>query len=233
MLPQPPPDASAPLPSEHVLRSRRIWRWIWISGVVSILCLLLPPVTIRSGPHRGDQSEAVNNARSLGIALFEFEREFGSFPDQGTVSAVRAKTSTDLDLRSKSSNDFFRQLIASGIAQSEPMFYAKINGTRKPDGVFTKGEALKTGECGFTYFLGGKSTDNPSRPLVVTPMIPGTDRFDPKQFDGKAVVLHLDNSVSSYPLDKDGHLMIDGRNLMDPGHPIWDGHPPVIAWPDL
>jgi hypothetical protein len=114
-----------------------------------------------------------------------------------------------------------------------PMFYAKINRTNKPDGIFTKGQALSTGECGFTYLRGAKITDNLERPLLVTPMIPGTDRFDPKPFKGKAVVLKLDYSVTSLPIDKDGHLMINGRNLMDPNHPIWGGHPPVIAWPDL
>jgi hypothetical protein len=179
------------------------------------------------------QTIAVNNARQIGIALFEFETEFGSFPDASTVAAVQARPGTDLNLGTKSSNDFFRQLIASGISQSEPMFYAKINRSNKPDGIFTKGQALSTGECGFTYFRGAKITDNPERPLLVTPMIPGTDRFDPKPFKGKAVVLKLDYSVTSLPIDKDGHLMINGRNLMDPNHPIWGGHPPVIAWPDL
>jgi len=201
--------------------------------VLSIAFLLLSaPITIRSRK-KPYQTEAVSNARQIGLALFEFETEFGSFPGLGTIAAVRTKTATDLDLGITSSNDYFRQLIASEITQSEPMFYAKINGSRRPDGDFTKGEALKTGECGFTYFLGAKITDNPSRPLVVTPMIPGTDRFDRKRFHGKAVVLKLDNSVTSYPINEDGHLMIAGRNIMDPGHPIWDGHAPVIAWPDL
>lgn len=92
---------------------------------------------------------------------------------------------------------------------------------------------MKNGECGFTYFLGAKNTDNPRRPLVVTAMIPGTDRFDRRRFDGKAVILRMDNTVSSHNIDKDGHVIFEGRNLMDPHHPIWDGHAPVIAWPDL
>ena len=189
-------------------------------------------MTIRSRK-KPNQTEAVNNARQISLALFEFETEYGSFPDSSTVEAVRSLTAADLDLGTTSSNDFFRQLIGSEIVQSEQLFYSKIKGTRRPDNDFTKGEALKTGECGFTYFIGAKVTDNPSRPLVVTPMIPGTDRFDRKRFDGKAVVSKLDNSVSSYPINKDGHVMIHGRNLMDPHHPIWDGHAPIIAWPDL
>jgi hypothetical protein len=64
-------------------------------------------------------------------------------------------------------------------------------------------------------------------------MISGTDRFDPKPFDGKAVILKLDNSVTSVPINKNGHVIVDGKNLFDPANPIWKGKPPVIAWPEL
>lgn len=180
------------------------------------------------------QTEAVNNARQIGLALFEFKMQYGKFPDAETVAGVRLKTGSDLDLGTTSSNDFFRQLLAAGIAQTETMFYAKVKGARKPDNNYIRGEALKSGECGFTYFLGAKSTDNPRRPLAVTPMIPGTDRFDKiKGCSRKAVILRMDNSVSSLPIDERGHVLIDGRNMMDPHHPIWDGRAPVIAWPEL
>jgi hypothetical protein len=235
MLPQPPPDAPAPPPSEAEMVSRRKWKWLWEMGLVSILLLVmvgLVRVPKTRCKKNSDQIEAVNNARQIGLALFEFEAEFGKSPDSSTIPAVRAKTSTDLDLGSTTSNEFFRQLIATGITSSEHMFYSKIDGARKPDKVMIKGEALKKGECGFTYFIGAKATDNPGRPLVVTPMIPGTDRFDPNAFKGKAVVLRRDNSVTSLTINKSGHVLIDGRNMMDPHHPIWDGHAPVIAWPE-
>lgn len=235
MLPQPPPDVQAPMPSEHAIRSHRKWRWLWISGVISLilLAIFMAPMMIHVDKC-ADEAEAVNNARQIGMVLWEFETKYGTFPDDSTISAVRNETLTDLDLGTKSSNDYFRQLLASGMSLSETQFFANINGSRKPDGVFTKGEALKARECGFTYFLGAKAKDNSRRPLVATPMIPGTDRFDlRKHFHGKAVVLHCDLSVKSYPIDKSGHVLIDGRNMMDPHHPIWDGHAPTIAWPEL
>lgn len=180
------------------------------------------------------QTEAVNNARQIGIALFEFETEYGKYPDADTIAEVRLKTGRDLDLGTTSSNDFFRQLLAAGIAQSETMFHANVTGAKKPDNRFSRGDALLDGECGFTYFLGAKSIDNPKRPVAVTPMIPGTDRFEKlKGFSGRAVVLRMDNTVSSLPIDENGHVIIDGRNMMDPHHPIWDGHAPTIAWPEL
>lgn len=235
MLPQPPPDAPAPPPSEAAILSRRKWKWLWIVGVFSmvIVTLLLIPLFIRPRHHHHNQTEAVSNARQIGLALFEFETAYGKFPDATTIPAVQKETGTLLSLGTTSSNDFFRQLIAAEIAQSESMFYSKNAGIRKPDNIFDTTHALEKGECGFTYFLGATETGNPSRPLVVAPMIPGTDRFDPKPFEGKAVILKADNSVTSLPIDKHGHIFVAGRNLMDPQHPIWDGHPPVIAWPDL
>jgi hypothetical protein len=236
MLPQPPPNAPAPPPSDAALLSRRKWRWIWVTGVLPIIALLFwmtRPVVIRS--HRNpDQAEAVSNARQIGLALFEFDAEYGKYPDEATLARVREKTGTDLKLSTKSSNDFFRQLLACGFTQSERMFYAKIPGARKPDDVIAGKEALKKGEVGFSYLSGLSSEGNPSRPLVVTPLIPGTDRFDPKPFDGKAIILRMDNSVTSMNIiNKDGHVMLDGRNLLDPSHPIWDGHPPRIVWPEF
>lgn len=167
------------------------------------------------------------------MALFEFEAEYGKFPDATTINAVREATETILPLGTKTSNDYFRQLIGSGIAQSEPMFYAKIKGTHKPEGRTDAADALAKGEVGFTYLAGLLSKGNPSRPLIVTPMIPGTDRFDPKAFEGKAVLLRMDNSVTSLLIQKDGHVLVNGKNLFDPTNSIWDGKPPVIVWPDL
>ena len=201
--------------------------------VILLIAGLTAPMVIRC-PKKADQTEAVNNARQIGMALSEFQEQFGQMPDANTIEKVRQKFPTDLNLGAKSSNDFFRQLIASGIAQSETMFYAKIVGTHKPDGIITGASALAKGECGFAYFTGTTLETNPSRPLVVTPLIPGTNRFDPKQFDGKAVMLKGDNSVTSLPIVKStGRVMVDGHDLMDPANPIWGGKPPVIALPEF
>ncbi|WP_348223434.1 hypothetical protein [Luteolibacter sp.] len=235
MQAQPLPDAPAPPASEAALLSQKKWKWLWGLGVVSVVLLYLllsAPMVIRS--HRKpDQAEAVSNARQIGIALFEFDSEFGKFPDASTVAAVQAKTETDLELGKKSSNEIFRQLISAEIVQDERIFYAKIDRIRKPDGVVSKGEALKKGECGFSYLAGLCSEGNPSRPLIVTPLIPGTDRFDPTKFDGKAIVLKMNNSVTSMPIAKDGHVMMFGKNLLDPTNPVWSASDKfVITWPE-
>lgn len=235
MLPQPPPDAPAPPPSVAAIRSQAKQKWLWAIGLISVMVCLLglfAPMVIRC-PKKAPQTEAVSNARQIGLALFEFEQEYGCFPGFGTAKQVRANTLSDLQMdHSKSSNDFFRQLIAANVVESEHMFFARVAGTRKPDNVVTGSKALEKGECGFSYLLGATEGCDPHRPLAVTPMIPGTDRFDPKPFEGKAVVLRADNSVTSLAIDKQGHVIFEGRNLMDPKHPVWQGKPPSIAWPE-
>jgi hypothetical protein len=68
----------------------------------------------------------------------------------------------------------------------------------------------------------------------VTPLIPGTDRFDPLPFDGKAIILRADNSVKSMKIEKDGHVLLFGENLLDPSNPVWGRSEKwVIAWQDL
>lgn len=240
MLPQPPPDAPAPLPSDAAILSRKKWRWLLIVGLICVALVLIGlmnPVVIRS-PIKSDVTEAVSNARQIGLALFEFDAEYGRFPDASTISAVNKDEATNLDpgrliLGAKSSNDFFRQLFASGITQSEMMFYARIAGCHKADNRIFGVHALEKGECGFSYLAGLSSKGNPARPIVVTPLIPGTDRFDPTRFDGMAVVLRIDNSVIRMSIDRDGHVMMFGKNLLDPTNPVWGKDDKfVIAWPE-
>lgn len=235
MLPQPPPDAPAPPPSVYALRSQSKRAWIWAIGLpclIGCFVMLTEPPSTHCG-RRPDQTEAINNARQLGLALFEFESEFSSMPDFSTPKTVIKRTGTCLNLGSKSSNDFFRQLIAAEIASSENMFFARVAGTRKPDNVFTGTKALEKGECGFAYFPGASKFSDPKRPVAATPMIPGTDRFDPKPFEGRAVVLWSDASVTSISVRKDGCAFLGTSILMDPSNPVWGGKPPSIAWPDL
>lgn len=240
MLPQPPPNAPAPPPTDAAILSQKKWNWLVWVGLFSILIVLLglmAPLTIRSRT-KSDQTEAVNNARQIGLVLFEFDTKYGKYPDASTILDVSKDAAMDLNLSklslgTKSSNDYFRQLLAGGFTQSESMFFANILGAKKPDNDIKGAEALKKGECGFAYLAGLSSEGNPSRPLIVTPLIPGTDRFDPKRFEGKAVILKADNSVTSITIDKDGHVMMLGKNLLDPTNQVWGkGDKFVIVWPE-
>lgn len=189
------------------------------------------PMVIRQRK-KADQTEAVNNARQIGLALYEFQSEYGSHPNDATAKAV-ADATTGAPISGTSSNARFRQLIRANFLQSEMPFYAHIQGTHKPDNRIDGDNALEPGECGFAYIGNPNTTDKAVRPLAITPLVPGTTRFDPNPFDGKAVILWTDNSVKSLPIDRrSGQVMLDGKNLLDPGHPVWGGKPPVIALPE-
>ena len=155
---------------------------------------------------KADQTEAVNNAKQIGLAMFEFENAYGSFPDgNATISQITAGNFT---ISSPStSNDYFRQLMAAEISQSEAMFYAKAGYSKKPDNVYLpSGTALAAGEVGFGYIMNGtaafSTAGNPSRPIVVAPLaftasVATDGKFDVDMYDAKAVVLRIDNSVQS------------------------------------
>lgn len=208
--------------------------------IIAALAGLTAPMVIRQRK-KADQTEAVNNARQIGIALFEFENEYGSFPDDDTAQTVAANTETNA-VSGQTANDRFRQLIRAGIAQSEPMFYSKTSYTKKPDGVFnTDEQALGKGEVGFGIMMnsngsGLSASGNPSRPVVMTPFANGLsgDKFDFDVYDGKAVFLKLDNSVTSLPVIKSSGLVkVSGKNLTQTGEDtVWGTDlTPQIAYP--
>jgi hypothetical protein len=229
MPPQSPHDEDL----TKVARSTRRSRDVWIVGLLLVIGLIAATPAILRQRVKAIETYAVSNARALGMCLFEFEREYGKFPGAATVERVKAKSGSLLLLGTNTSNDYFRQLIASGIAPSEQIFYADITGTRKPDGLIDGNHAIAKGECGYSYLSGLSAEGNPSRPIVVTPLIHGTNRFDSKPFEGKSVLLRLDNSVTSLPIDKQGNVFVIEKSLFDPSNPMWGGKLPVVVSPDL
>jgi hypothetical protein len=140
-------------------------------------------------------------------------------------------------LGTKSSNDFIRQLIVAGYLDQEGPFWAKGPNTHKPDGDIAGAKMLEAGECGFSYVV-CESPKNVLKdaPLVMTPLIPGKRQFDYKTakeyFGKKMIVLHCDNSISTHEIDKNGRVMIDGKDFFDPSQPFWGGKTPRIVWPE-
>lgn len=233
MEPQPPPNALPPPPSDLAKRSRRWWYGMIIFGVVSAVGLLgfADPWVIRSYRNL-NWVAAISNARQIHLGLLEFEQEYGKFPDADTAELVRSRNVTTLAQGTKTSNDYFRQLLAANMG-NEKMFYADIKGARRPDDLPDEAKALEKGECGFSYILGANLGSSMDRPVIVTPLIPGTLRFDPSRFDGKAIISRRDGSVSTFPINKKtGRVMISGKDLFDPSNTWWGGVGPVVVWPE-
>jgi prepilin-type N-terminal cleavage/methylation domain-containing protein len=207
--------------------------------IIAALAGLTAPMVIRQRK-KADQTEAVNNARQIGLALFEFETEYGSFPDAATAEQVATNTQTTA-VSSLDANSRFRQMIRAGVAPAESMFYSKTVYTRKPDNAFeTDQKALANGEVGFGIITradgtGLSAAGNPSRPICATPFTSALNgEFDFDIYDGKAVVLKLDNSVTSLSIIKTSRqVLINGNSLTTDGNAtVWgDSNPVQFAYP--
>jgi hypothetical protein len=139
----------------------------------------------------GDLIEARNNLRSLSLAFLQFDADYGALPNAETAKWVVEDTESKLWLGAGSANEIFRQLSAAGIVDSESVFFARIPGAHNPDDDSSSPEkALAKGEVGYSYILGQSTRGPAATPLVVTPLVPGTNRFDPKPFKGRALVKH-------------------------------------------
>ena len=190
--------------------------------IIASLAGLTAPMVIRQRK-KADQTEAVSNSKQVGLAMFEFEVEYGSFPDSSTQDIVEEQNPDgDIVANTTDSNGYFRQLFRANITQSEQMFYVKTGDTIKPDGSITNTDCLDNGETGFAYILNGQdglsTAGNPSRVITATPLLAGGTSFNPDPFDNKAVILRIDNSATSVNINAAGEALISGSNgLTDTG----------------
>ena len=214
--------------------------------IIAALAGLTAPMVIRQRK-KADQTEAVSNARQVGLAMFEFESEYGSFPDPVLGETINTNVGGTLVAPTTitTSNDAFTQLIAAGIAPSEQMFFCKTAySTIKPDNIYNKkDDTLKKGDVGFGYMMGSgdkafSNAGNAGRVLIAAPLkYAGSftaKQFDKEVYDSKAVVLKMDNSVTSIPINKDGEAVLGGTTkLFDSGtDTVWgEGVTPTMVNP--
>ena len=195
--------------------------------IVAFGAVLLGPLS-RKRTNIGDRTEAINNIKQIGAMLFEFDTEYGKFPDNETALEVKRRTNTDLNFTGQYSNDYFRQLLAGGGGKSEKPFWCKtpMSPKKADDNFSAPARALEAGEVGFSYIMasqtqGQKAEDEPSRPVVVAASYKfQTDwTFDREAFSGKAVVLRLDNSATPMQIREDNKKVSTtaGKTLGDTG----------------
>lgn len=185
--------------------------------IAALAGLALP--TILKNKSLADRTEATSNARQIGLVLFAFDDEYGSFPGNDTAEDVKQSTGTALDFGGTFSNDYFRQLIAT-VGKSEKIFWAKTPySKRKPDDIVEPGKALEAGEVGFGYVMasqteGQSSSGEGNRPVVVTPLYKAQANweFDPEAFGEKAIVLRLDSSATAETIRTDNRFVNIGEN---------------------
>lgn len=208
--------------------------------IIAALAGLAAPM-VMSQRKKADQTEAVSNARQVGMALLTFDNEYGKFPDAGTSETVATNTGTTEVTPGGNSNSYFRQLFAAGITNSETIFYVKTPYTIKPDNIFNQEDptdALEAGEVGFGYILRNatsaqSASGNPGRPVICAPLLDGsTTDFDPDPFDARAVILKLDLSAVSININNENKAMLSGQDILQTGsNSVWGtgGSPTIIA----
>lgn len=204
--------------------------------LIAVASLISDPfgVNLRKQRKAADRTEAIWNIRRISMLLTEFEADYGRYPDDETVLEVKRRTTTGFTLSGEYSNDYFRQLLASGSDKSEKPFWCKTpQSPRKPDDDFsTPAKALEAGEVGFSYIMasakrGQSSKEGPDRPVVVAPSYRfQTDwTFDPELYLGRAVVLRADGSSSPLPISQAGEGASGRKVMTGPGKTLGDMGP--------
>lgn len=222
-----------------MLRGFTLVELLVVIVIIAALAGLTAPMILKQA-RKADFAEATSNARQIGMALFAFQAEYSSYPDSTTAGEV--DNTGNYAIAGTEANNYFAQLFAAGMTESEAMFYAKVAGSKKPDGNVTGAAALAAGECGFGYVLNGTTglttSGNPSRIVAMCPLTltsagassadrqdAATGDFDSEAFDKKAILLRIDNSVTPAPI-KSGAAMsstkADAVDLFAPGDTsIW------------
>ncbi len=67
---------------------------------------------------------------------------------------------------------------------------------------------------------------------MVVPLVKGKTTFDPQAYGGYALILKVDNSAVLLPIESDGRVLIDGKDIFDPTQPFWEGKVPPVKWPE-
>jgi hypothetical protein len=231
--PQPPPDAPAPPPGPEARRSRRVARWIFVTGgLLVVLFLTLAGVYLQNRRSKANLTIASIQLRSLHYGLMQFEADYGRFPDASTAGEVKTSTPTTTPLGCTTSNELLRQLFADHVL-SERLFYAPSSVCpNRPDNR-TGADALTKGECAYAYVAGLSSAARADTPILMAPVLPASKCFERRWDMGRsAVILLLDGSVQILPIDSRGEVILNGMSILDPRQPFWGGKAADIKWPE-
>ncbi|MEK7953235.1 hypothetical protein [Luteolibacter soli] len=180
---------------------------------------------------RMNAASTVKNLKQLYLSLIDFDTDYGAFPNDETAQDVTDATGTTLTFKGGSSNAYLRQLLAMGV-KTEKIF--QIGGAKAPDDDFKDdSKALAKGECGIAYVTGLTTSNDPSIPLAFAPLVPGKLEFDPGPLGGKAVILRIDGSLKIETITAKGEVVTaDGKSILDPAQPYWNGKKPKVALPE-
>ncbi len=189
----------------------------------------VPSAPVSIAALKAKQTSVVNKLRQLGLALFEFERDYDSFPNAETAKMVKENIGKEILLKTDTADDCFRQLVDTGFMNDDKILTMESPAADEPKQGEPAVDPRK--KVAFAYSYGMSASGNPDRPLAFYPLLDGKTTFDPTPLCGKAVILFVDQNVRSFPIEKDGRVLIRGKDMFDPEQPYWGGKKPAIKWP--
>jgi prepilin-type N-terminal cleavage/methylation domain-containing protein len=210
--------------------------------IIAALAGLTAPQVIKM-KKKGDLAESTNNARQLGLGLTQFDADVGGYPDEDSVEAVEALTgeTSTVSLSGNTSNDYFRQLVVSGVVDSEQPFFAKTTYTKsKPDDLMKGEQLLRGGEVGFGYIMRAPGKAIPigaGKPVAAAPLKENSSggEMETDPYDGKAIVLFADSSVKQLNIRKSDSkaMLLSKKHILEGGNidSVWAEDNPVMMAP--
>jgi hypothetical protein len=205
----------SPQPRSSTREQLRIWTVAFVIFLALVVVALIP--TVVKQQKAADRTTALSGIRQMGMSLFEFDSEYGSFPDDTTALKIPEKQRAGYKLTGDHSNDYFRQLIVVGLKSELPFWCKTSFSPKKPDDDRTPSKALQAGEVGYSYIMaspteGQSSSGDPGRPVVVAASYKARAdwTFDPEALSGTAVILKLDNSATASFIRGDNKYITTG-----------------------
>jgi len=211
-----------------------------VIAIIAVLAGLGTPAILKAKKN-ADKATAINNARQIGIALGDFDQEWGSYPSDTTREDLE-----DAGIECPAGDDanaMLGQLIAAKSIDVEEIFYLKsVRGSRVGDNqIKNADDILAKGENSWGYVMLGddnalsSSTASSLTPILVAPLKEGGSEpvFDPKPYNDKMVYFKADGSVAEARINDDGQAALKkGRTLFSTGEDsVWEDDIPDVRVP--
>ncbi|MDA7882233.1 type II secretion system GspH family protein [Akkermansiaceae bacterium] len=189
-----------------------------VIAIIAVLAGLATPAILKA-KKSADKAKTINNAKQIGIAMTEFDSQYGEFPSDETRQLLEDEGS-EVPI-GNTANDYLAQLLISKILDSEKVFYAKgVRGVREGDDVFnTRDKALEKSENGFGYIMLNDGTalsqsyGSSAIPVICAPLKSGgiDPVFDAGAYNNEYVYLKLDSSVGTGKVNEAGKALLKGQ----------------------
>ncbi|MDB4544355.1 hypothetical protein N9Z83_00255 [Akkermansiaceae bacterium] len=208
--------------------------------ILTVIVIGLLPVRFGGSTKYSDLGHAHRNARTVYLALLEFEEIYGQYPTE----EVPEDLIPNYPQKKRSDSNFLLgQLIASGALDSEKYFTIRRSSLHD-DIIEPPDKILEAGECQFSYISKVGEIPYSTRygssalPILMFPMIPGTNRFDSTFFERQRMrgfYLKLDGSVGHVHINDEGEGILRGQavtTLFTFGEDtIWGENKPLVHHP--